>query len=239
MTDQLAILRSVWDAHPNEASRRDNSHWRGIGRWSDDEAWRSIGASSLTAVARTLRFLERDEALPPRALRILEWGPGGGANAHALRHSAGCYFGIDISKRNLDECQRMMAAEGCDAFRPVLLSGEPDSIADRVVGPIDLFLSTAVFQHFPDKDYGAKVLRAVRAVCGPETIAVIQIRFDNGDPRFAGNATIDDYVRRPIFATSYRLDEFWSLCGECGFRPLFISEIAAENNYAIFHLQAA
>jgi hypothetical protein len=32
-------IAAVWERHQNDAYCRDQSHWRGVGRWADDVRW--------------------------------------------------------------------------------------------------------------------------------------------------------------------------------------------------------
>lgn len=230
-----ATIKGVWNDKNDEAYRQDVSHYRGVGRWADDNLWQGIGQSSLAKIRFLWRLLDRS----PKSLAdlvALEWGPGGGANAFGLQPIARKYYGIDISEKNLMECQRLMTAEGRpDYVAPVLLADSPATIKGRVED-VDIFLSTAVFQHFPSKDYGVEVLQAIRSVCKPGACGFIQIRFDNGSGRFKSIEDISDYERGHITATSYRLDEFWDAVANAGFKPLSLNSIGTSNHYATYFL---
>ncbi|MGP1352473.1 MAG: class I SAM-dependent methyltransferase [Parasphingopyxis sp.] len=231
------VISQVWDRNDDEEWRKDQSHYRGEGRWADDERWQKIGQLTASQLRMAAKMAGRESDL--RNLRILEWGPGGGSNVFALKDIADQYFGVDISAKNLAECQRMITAEGYDQlFRPILLDGEPENIKKMVDGEVDAFLSTAVFQHFPNQDYGSEVLKAIRSVCATDAIGLIQIRFDNGNPRYAPKENIQEYASDPRTATSYKLDDFWVLLHERGFAPLAILKISQRNNYATFLIKA-
>lgn len=231
-------IKSVWNDKEDETYRRDQSHYRGVGRWEDDTAWQGIGQSSLTKIRFLWRLLDRPKN-SFRDLVTLEWGPGGGANAFGFQTISRRFYGVDISEKNLAECQRLMSQEGRpDYVVPILLDGPPDSISGRITDPVDLFLSTAVFQHFPSKEYGIDVLRAIRATCKPGAGGFVQIRFDNGNEKYKGISNLSEYNERHITATSYQLDEFWSAIENTGFRPLSINAIRITNNYATFFMVA-
>lgn len=226
---------AVWNDSDDEKRRRDDSHYRGVGRWADDEKWKDIGRSSLLKMQMLWRMLNRPK-LSLSDLVALEWGPGGGANAFGLRSCVNRYFGVDISQKNLSECRRMIDAEGWTGyFHPVLLEGDPRSVAG-LIEPVDAFLSTAVFQHFPSRRYGVEVLEAIRATCKPKAAGFIQIRFDNGNQKYSGIKSIEDYRASHIVATSYPIDEFWDMCECAGFSPISVGSIRRANNYATFYL---
>lgn len=230
-----AAIKSVWNDKNDETYRQDQSHYRGVGRWADDDAWRDIGRSSLQKVKFLWRLLNRPAASLSR-LTALEWGPGGGANAFGLRDICSQYYGVDISEKNLAEAGRVMAAEGLpDYFRPVLLDGAPSTVASSV-NPINIFLSTAVFQHFPSREYGVEVLNTLRSVCAPNAAGFIQIRFDNGNQKYRGISSLKEYEKRHITANSYPLDVFWDALDAAGFRPLAINGVRTKNNYATFYV---
>jgi len=232
------VLTEVWESYDDEEYRRDQSHWRGVGRWADDAVWQGIGRRTLhnlnlaAALANQIPVDVRTEQV------ALEWGPGGGANMFSFRNVVRSYYGIDISASNLAEADRMIRTEGYDIYRPVLVSDNVSEVAKAVPEPVDIFLSTAVFQHFPNKAYGEEVLRAIRACCRIGAIGSIQIRFDNDNPRYKGEISIEEYKARHIFANSYRLDEFWNLCRDVGLPPLAIPALSTTNNYATFLLKA-
>lgn len=229
-------ITAVWEFLDDEQKRQDQSHWRGVGRWTDDAKWRNVGQATLKRLKLLARALNRPF---PETPVVLEWGPGGGPNLYAFRDIARAYVGVDISKKNLREAQRMLTAErGSAEFAPILIEGEPLSIAGSLPS-IDLFLSTACFQHFPSKAYGEEVLRVIAAACVPSAFGLIQIRFDNGDAAWAPVEDIDLYVEKHIRATSYRIDEFWQLAKRAGLEPVFVGNVNPANNYATFYLKRA
>ncbi len=232
------IIKSVWDEHPDEAYRRDQSHWRGHGRWADDSLWLQIGKVTINRLNSVLRYVGlSSEEFWSQPRTVLEWGPGGGANAVALAPYANEFYGVDVSPRNLAEAERQVLALGSLCFRPVLLEADPADLIRYVKNPIDVFVSTAVFQHFPSKDYGEKVLRVLAQSSCKGAIGSIQIRYDNGNPKFAPIDRIDDYRDRHITANSYAIDEFVDICRKFRFETLYISDVRTANNYATFALR--
>ncbi len=236
--DIHAAITAVWNNKDDEEYRKDQSHYRGFGRWADDAAWKEIGQSSLQKVQFLWRLANRSKDTL-KDLSVMEWGPGGGANAFGLQQVARQYYGVDISQKNLDECCRMMTIEGRENYVvPILLEGEPSSVVPRVKEPIELFLSTAVFQHFPSRAYGVDVLEAVRAVCSSTACGFVQIRFDNGNTKYSGINSVEEYAARHITATSYPIDTFWDELQRAGFAPLAVNAIRTTNNYATFYFRS-
>lgn len=227
-------IAAVWERHDDEAYRQDQSHWRGVRRWGD-ENWLRYGRTTLTRVKDLYHTARR---VPPveRSLVTLEWGPGGGANLHALAEVSALMYGVDISAKNLGESQRIV--DGCDGARfvPIHLTEEPRSVVSEVVQPIDLFVSTAVFQHFPSREYGREVLKTVSSLMSPDGLGYVQIRFDNGNPKYAPKP-VSTYRDTHITANSYELSDFWDALVEAGLRPLKIAHIATANNYASFFFE--
>lgn len=221
-------LTAVWESHPNEPYRRDMSHWRGHGRWAD-EAWAAIGISTRDQVLGTARMLGRKAPRGP----MLEWGPGGGTNVVAFARMARRIYGVDISPTNLAECARVLAEiRRAPRFTPVLVGDDPTAVATQVDEPIEVFVSTAVFQHFPTREYGAAVLRTVASLLAPGAIGCVQIRYDDGAPKYVQKH--DNYLSQHVTFTSYPLDEFWDLLITSGLRPLQITAINSSVNYATF-----
>lgn len=223
---------AVWDEHPDEDYRRDMSHWRGHGRWTDDK-WASIGAGTLRSIYRAATALGRDVPTGP----LLEWGPGGGANLVACAGISQRLYGADISTSNLAECARVLAdLDYPPEFRPILVGEDPTSVVDAIDEPIEVFVSTAVFQHFPTREYGGEVLRAVADVLAPAGIGCVQIRYDDGTPKYLQKH--DDYFGRHVTFTSYPLDGFWDLIKSVGLQPVNISSVNSKVNYAMFSFVA-
>jgi hypothetical protein len=223
---------TFWAASRTEVQLRDFSHWRGVGRWTNDAKWFEIGESS-RAMLRTLRALSgRTEPINV----MMEWGPGGGSNAVAFSSEVGEYFGVDISQANLDECKRQLQLKGYSGFRPILLDAEhPEQCVARVGGArLDFFLSTAVYQHFPGKAYGITVTRTASDLMRDGALAIIQIRYDDGSE--AARAKTRDYSKNALGFTSYRIDEFWGVCLKAGLDPLAVT-LNCEDSYAYFLLQ--
>ena len=110
-------------------------------------------------------------------------------------------------------------------------------MADAIDEPIDLFVSTAVFQHFPTREYGADVLRAVADVLAPGALGCVQIRYDDGTPKYLQKQD-SYYFARHVTFTSYPLDGFWDLIKSVGLQPLDISGLNSEVNYATFSFVA-
>ena len=223
-------ITTVWESHEDEHYRQDQSHWRGVGRW-DDQTWTELGQGMVQHVEDLYRTAGRP--WPAERPVLLEWGPGGGANLHAMADRAGTMYGVDISVKNLEETGRVLAELPGSAFVPVLLDGEPDTVAASIDQPVDLFVSTAVFQHFPSRDYGAEVLRTMREVMAPGGLGYVQIRYDDGTERYRPKS-VTEYRERHITATSYPLSDFWQLLHDAGFRPLAMSNLNTAINYAGF-----
>lgn len=162
-------------------------------------------------------------------------GPGGGSNAYAFRKLVQHYYGVDISRENLDETGRVTSEDGTQSFVPVLLNDDTiDDVVKAVRQPIDVFLSTAVFQHFPSKGYGVEVLKCVHQVMKPGGIGLVQIRFDNGNPKYKPIETLEDYQEEHITATSYALDEFFGILQDVGFDEIMITSLNRNINYVTY-----
>jgi hypothetical protein len=235
---ETEVAASVWNDYNDREYIRDQSHWRGVGRWTDDQAWQAIGKASL----QRFNFMHAAINQPPNLglgnATFLEWGPGGGANLFAFAPFCKYYIGVDIAQLNLDEASRMITQAGFgDKFIPAYLQGSPKDLLTRNLPKAAYFLSTAVFQHFPSKAYGQQVLATLFELCQPLALGFIQIRYDNNNPRYRSNQSLEEYQKRHITATSYAIDEFADLCVESGFSVLAVGEIVSANNYATFYLR--
>jgi trans-aconitate methyltransferase len=201
---------------------RDMAHWRGAGRFADDAAWRAIGEKHLAMLRGWLGDLSR--------LCVLEWGCGGGSNLVALCPSVRSVHAVDISDATLAEAARQAGAPNLTTERVDV--DRPDGV-DR---HCDLFLSTAVFQHFPSKEYGLRVLAVAARLVRSGGAALIQIRYDDGQEEY--RSKVRDYARFATTFTSYGLEEFAAACAAAGFR-VDSRLVEPEAHYAYFFLRRA
>lgn len=222
---------SFWAGSDSTDGARDLSHWLGEGRWSDQEAWTRIGRLHFEMFERLC--LLADVALPVRTM--IEWGPGGGANAVRFCREVTDLYGIDISAPNLAECQRELEIRGFYGFAPVLIDiRHPEECLEFVKRPAGFFLSTAVYQHFPSKQHGIRVTELACELLADDGVALIQTRYHDGSKRFA--AKNRDYWRNVVTFTSYGISEFWQIAVESGFNPLAVS-LDPDINYAYYFLK--
>jgi len=166
---------------------------------------------------------------------MAEWGPGGGANAICFSPEMSRFYGIDISQANLDECERQVRTHGLDGFTPVLIPADRPEECEQAIGePVDFFLSTAVYQHFPSRSYGIKVTRIAHRLLTDKGIALIQIRYDDGDR--AHRSKTRNYADQALSFTSWTIEEFWAVVADCGFEPLAVS-LDTYAKYAYYFLK--
>jgi 2-polyprenyl-3-methyl-5-hydroxy-6-metoxy-1,4-benzoquinol methylase len=225
--------QAYWSGSTTDEDLRDLSHWAGEGRWSELDRWKQIGRTHF-GMFRTLCELA---GVAQPAGRMLEWGPGGGANAVRFAETFDTFVGVDISESNLDECGRRLTAVGYEGYQPVLIdAAEPESVTARVAEPIDFFLCTAVYQHFPGREYGERVTRAAAAMLAPEGLALIQTRYPSDDPATASKRS--DYCRNVLQFTAYRVAEFWTLARRCGLEPMMV-KLVETDRYAYYFLRKA
>ena len=217
-----------WSDSQRDERLRDYSHWLGHGRWADEKRWFGIGDNSRRLLDQARRIVNEDR--PNHCM--LEWGQGGGANAVHFSSDVNTYYGVDIAQANLDECARQFQVRGLKNFCPILIDADqPEDVVQQIEDPIDVFLSTAVFQHFPSKEYGQRVIKVVSRILRERAIGLIQIRYDNGDERFVSKNR--NYRKNAITFTSYQVDEFWELLAESGLDPLNVV-LSPKHNYATY-----
>jgi len=210
---------------------QDMSHWRGRGRWADDGAWQNVGIKHVE-LFRQLCVLSGRET-PVRTM--LEWGPGGGANAVAFAGQVVRYYGVDISPANLQECGRQLDAIGYKTFRPIEIdANSPEASLASIESPVDFVLCTAVFQHFPSKAYSERVMRVFHRALADDGIALVQTRYDDGSDVL--RCKNSDYEKNVVTFTSYRVEEFWHVAAEAGFQPISVV-LWPEPCYAFYMLK--
>jgi cyclopropane fatty-acyl-phospholipid synthase-like methyltransferase len=169
---------------------------------------------------------------------MMEWGPGGGANAVAFASSMKRFVGVDISAANIEECIRQFGERGLmtkTALHPVIVDiSAPESALENMGDKADFFLSTAVYQHFPSMKYGERVTRIANNALCPNGLAIIQIRLNDGTPNFQSKCA--DYALEFLSFTCYTIEEFDKIVLDCGFETLdreFIEDV----NYVYYLLK--
>jgi hypothetical protein len=101
-TSQIANdAKNFWSQSIDSAKLRDFSHWKGEGRWNDELSWDRIGEKHFS-MYETLCVLTNTSR---PIMSMVEWGPGGGANAVKFINEIDEFFGVDISDANLAECK--------------------------------------------------------------------------------------------------------------------------------------
>jgi Methyltransferase domain len=227
--------QTYWNG-PSNPSLRQNSHWRGIGIFADDTRWLTLGLDHLRLYQESARVLNLKHPLT----RIVEWGCGGGVNAIHFGHVTDEYCGVDISQASLEECHRQMTVAGLQNFTPLLIdASNPEAVLGRVRGRCDLFLSTYVFELLPTPEYGIRVVRIAYELLADGGVAIIQIKYTEGNARTASRAS--DYARNLAWNATYRIEEFWLIAQGCGFSPKMVTlvpkqPLVNDRNYAYFLL---
>jgi len=222
-------VKDVW-VNSSDLDHQDAiSHIRGKGIYKDLAKWESLGKRNLPQIKQGFSFLDRKMG----PMIIAEWGVGGGSNINALIPYIKKYIGIDISLRSL-EASQAVAEENNITFTPILIEENPQFVLESIHDPVDLFLSTAVFQHFPSKEYAMEVLQIIAQALKVNGVGVIQIRYDNGEEAYKPIENIDEYKVKHMRATSFMLDEFWKALLSVSLQPLYISNIREKIHYATF-----
>ena len=166
----------VWE-HRDEGRTAlvSGSHWLNQGGGWTDTVWRDYGESHLDMIKDGLILAGRTS--PIRS--VLEWGSGGGSNAAAICPTVDRYFGVDISQSNLEECVRQTEALGLKNFSPIHIpAAYPEEVLEQI-DAVDFFLSTAVYQHLPGRNYARRVTDIAVRLLDDDGIAVINIRYSN------------------------------------------------------------
>jgi len=222
---------ALWARSTSDELIRDLSHWRGEGRCADEDNWDRLGQRHFKMFEKLC--LLADVTQPIQSL--VEWGPGGGANAVWFCAKVPIFYGVDISPANLAECQRQVESRSLQGFRPILIDIDKlEQCLELVEEPVDFFLSTAVYQHFPAKEYGIRVTELAARLLADEGVALIQIRYDDGSPQL--KAKKRNYEKNVVTFTSYDIHEFWQIAIDVGMVPLAVN-LNPKVAYAYFFLK--
>lgn len=229
----IVAANAVWNA-PAEALSKGNIHFRGAGPFSNDALWLEIGREHLELYKSFARAVGFDRPLRS----VVDWGCGGGLNAFQFGPLADEYVGVDVAVATLDECERQAKTAGTPKFRPILIEiAQPEAAIDQISTQCDLFLCTYVFEVFPTRDYGLRILRIAEQLLAPGGMAFVQIKYATGSRRTASYRR--GYRRNLSQMAAYFIDEFWLSAQDCGLMPKLVTLVpqhVLDPRYAYFLL---
>ena len=120
--------------------------------------------------------------------KLVDFGSGGGCNIKNLYPFCKEYNAVDISQNNLDEFKKVIDSYGYSNYNLIRYNPSYVHLLRRKVNEVDLIVSTAVFQHFPDFDFSLKILREFHKMLNEKGHILIQYRYSEID-READNYT--------------------------------------------------
>ncbi|MCU0665176.1 MAG: class I SAM-dependent methyltransferase [Myxococcota bacterium] len=227
----IADAGALWTDAGEISAIPDAAHWPGAGRWEDLDKWKAIGATTAGHLKNLVILSERTEEFRV----MVEWGPGGGANLVAIASIVPRFYGVDISAPTLEICGRVASQIEYGGFVPVHIDiAQPERAKDQIVEPVDLFLSTAVFQHLPGRNYAERVMRIAASLLSQGGLALIQTRYDDGSEMFRSRT--GNYNENVFHFLSFRVEEFWTMAQSHGFEPLAV-RLDPSVRYAFYYLQ--
>ncbi len=232
-TRRLSDAEQYWAEAGTDRWQCD-SHWRGASAFESDDDWLSVGADHVELTRRLA-----PHALDPRpnALRILEWGAGGGANAVHFAPLADEFIAVEISAESLDECARQVASVCATPFQSVRAElDHPEGVVAEVDG-CELFLCFYVLELVPSREYGLRLLRIAHRLLTPGGTAIVQVKYSTADKRTRSH--VRRYRRNLSNMTTYAIDEFWIQAERCGFVPRTVALVPKnrlDERYAYFAL---
>lgn len=178
-----------------DAASPQMSHWR-----EAHHHWKEHGEYH----ARLVKRFEPES--------IVEWGVGGGMNPAHI--DVRPYYAVDISQASLDEASQY-------GITPILID-VADVVHTRMALPrVDLFLSTAVFQHLPSKGYARRILDLAYTAT---KYAVLQVRRGQ-------QATATKYKGSVTTACTWGVAEFATDLEAIGWRVEFMERGHADYIY--------
>lgn len=210
------MAHRFWSASRSIEVVRELSHWLDIEIWKTDDRLLQYAKSHLDMF---VELCEKNSRPLFDMQSMMEWGPGGGANAVVFAPYMKRFVGVDISLPNLEECIRQLAARKLlqkTLFSPIIVDiSTPETALELLHARVDFFLSTAVYQHFPSMDYGIRVTKIANKALKPGGLAVIQTRLNDGTEAYRSKN--EDYVKKYAAFTCYTEAEFTHIAEDCGF----------------------
>jgi len=179
-------------------------HWRGSGVYTDQQ-WLAIGAKHLQLFREWERLLDTRQPLR----KVVDWGCGGGANAIAFAPLCEEFYAVDPSDDAINETASQLATINCKSMKRVKLQiSTPEDTLAVIPSDIDLFYCLYVFESFPSKEYGKRILKLAHQMLRPGGACYIQIKYTTDWTTQSRNW---GYTRGVASMTSYRLDELWTI----------------------------
>lgn len=226
-----------WSASEKSTEIRDMSHWRGVGQWAEQK-WAEYGAFHWGLINQYLKPVDKVFFDTLNQRTALEWGPGGGANMNFLCSNFETCYGVDISESNLEECAKQMQSLSHHNFQALLIPSDiPEKILD-IIPPnsLDFVLSTAVFQHFPSKEYSQRVLHVLANLMKPTSYGLIQIRYFDEKGKQLFKSKNEDYYKNALTFTSFEEGVFEKQLNKAGFSLISAEKDLnqLETNYQYF-----
>jgi len=209
--------QEFWTRPPNE---KNNFwwHWRGSGVYTDQQ-WLAIGRKHLEMYRRWERMLGINEPLR----KVVDWGTGGGANAVAFAPECETFYGVEPSADALKETKKQLAlanttTKSMAKFVPVQLNiTTPEEVMNVIPRDIDLFYCLYVYEVFPSKEYGQRILELGRDMLKPGGCAYIQIKYQTDS--WTTRSRRWGYKRGVASMVSYRVEEMWEMGEAIGMTP--------------------
>jgi SAM-dependent methyltransferase len=206
---------------------KDYSHWRDHGPFKDGR-WEALGRLQYQMFEKLVTFAAVERPIGS----AIEWGCGGGMNAVHYVGEVNRFYGIDISRANLEECDRQMRSRGFVGFRPILIEPEkPEDALEKVKEKCRFFLCTFVYECLPGVEYANRVTKIAHDLLVPGGLAMIQIRYYNGLSQTRPKRA--NYFKNATRFTSYPIDEFWILSERIGFEPLYVVLVPPPEHYPL------
>lgn len=192
------------------------SHHIGARNW-EEERFYAYGRKHVDLFEQALRFINADK--PERKLQVVEWGPGGGANALAFIKQLECdYTGVDISQENLDEAARLISANDLSGFSGIHIDiNSPATVLNELgSASTDIFICTAVFPHLPDKEYAVSVSDIASSLLREGGICILHILLSDEVKSEYGSYNKDVH-RNTVFT----YEESIQFISDVGLKPLY------------------
>jgi len=206
-----------WNSNTNRI--KELSHWIGYGR-CNKSFWASTAQQHQNIFDFAMLLAGASEQ--KMMTSMVEWGCGSGINVLQLGKRFKTVHGVDISQANLNECKKnwdVSYSTASNTFNPILIDiSNPEAVLQDLKS-IDVFWSTACYQHFPSPAYGLRINQIAYNLLKPSGLAIIQIRYPRHSAKLVAN-TGNNYDTTVLTRTCYKLNQFRNHLSNQGFTIL-------------------
>jgi SAM-dependent methyltransferase len=224
--------QEYWNRTSDSETIQNYAHWFGTKKGSA----KRFARYGQRHWEKFVKLVKAAKQKPTSYRRMVDWGCGGGINTVRFAEHFKV-LAVDISAATLESCMKTCKEFGVEEnVKPLLISCDKPYKVLLENRKFDFFISTACYQHFPSRRYGAHVTCLASLLLRFGGLALIQTRWNDGSAYYEPKEGKPYcHGKNAIRFTSYEIDEFSEVAKIAGFESLLPAELTRPN-YAYYYL---